>query len=116
MTHLEVKTEERGKIRILHLKGFLDAHNHQIFRTSMNEMRSDGLAKVVVNFEQLTYIGSSGIEVILANVQAMRDKGGDIVLCGMSQKVFKVFDLLGLPSFFRIFDTVDEAAAFFGDA
>jgi len=109
MTHLEVRVEQRDAIRILHLKGFLDAHNHQVFRSAMEECVEERHDKVVVDFEELSYIGSSGIEVVLAHVQTLRDRGGDIVLCSMSPKVYKVFDLLGLPSFFQIRKTFDEA-------
>ena len=113
MTHLEVDVEEIGEIGVFHLRGFLDAHNHTIFRSRLEELVSRGFTKIVVDFRELAYIGSSGIEVVLAHVQKLRDKGGDIVLASLSPKVFKVFDLLGLPSFFKIVGSVEEAKASF---
>lgn len=113
MTHLDVELGQRGDVKVLRLKGFLDAHTHHLFKARLEECLSDGTVRIVVDFKDLTYIGSSGIEVILARVQRLRDAGGDIVLSAMSPRVFKVFDLLGLPSFFRILPSEEEAAESF---
>lgn len=113
MTNLEIATELGKDAVVLHLKGLLDAYNHVIFREAMTEQVSQGHNRIVVDFGGLTYLGSSGLEVILAHIQPVRNAGGDIVLCGMSPKIFKVFDLLGLPRFFTVTGTVDEALAAF---
>ena len=111
MTNLEVASEQKGEAWVIHMKGFLDAHNHGLLRDAVREHMQKGRNRLVLDFGQLTYIGSSGIEVILSNLQPLRDAGGDFALCAMSPKIYKVFDLLGLPSFFTIRDTVDEAVA-----
>ena len=116
MTNLEVASEQRGEAWVIHMKGFLDAHNHGLLRDAVRERVQKGCTKLVLDFGQLTYIGSSGIEVILSNVQPLRDKGGDLVLCAMSPKIYKVFDLLGLPSFFTIRETVEEGVGAFATA
>lgn len=113
MTHLDVELAQKGDVKVLRLKGFLDAHTHHVFKSRLEECLSDGCVRIAVDFGDLSYIGSSGIEVILARVQKLRDAGGDIVLSAMSPRVYKVFDLLGLPSFFRILPTEDEAVASF---
>jgi anti-sigma B factor antagonist len=113
MTNLEITSEPRKDAVIVHLKGLLDAYNHIVFREAVDEQVKAGQTRIVVDFTQLTYLGSSGLEVILAHIQPVRNAGGDIVLCGLSPKIFKVFDLLGLPSFFTITGTVDEALAAF---
>lgn len=113
MTNLEITSEPKGDAWVIHLKGFLDAHNHELFRQVVADHAQKGHYRLVLDFSELIYIGSSGIEVILSNIQPMRDKGGDMILCGMSPKIFKVFDLLGLPSFFTISPTADEALGAF---
>jgi anti-anti-sigma factor len=116
VTNLEITSEQKGDAWVVHLKGFLDAHNHEIFRQAINEHIQKGHVKFLLDFSGLTYIGSSGIEVVLSNIQPLRDKGGDMLLCGMSAKIFKVFDLLGLPSFFTICPTVEDGLKSFGSS
>jgi len=113
MTNLEIRAEEVGPATVIRLKGFLDAHNHGLLREAVKEHVQKGHTRLVLDFSELTYIGSSGIEVILSNIQPLRDAGGDIVLAAMPPKIYKVFDLLGLPSFFTITQSVDQAVQAF---
>jgi anti-sigma B factor antagonist len=46
-------------------------------------------------------------------IELVRQKGGDIKLAAMKERVFSVFDLLGFPVLFQIFPTVDEAVEAF---
>jgi len=109
MTNLKISTEGRGAVLIIHLEGFLDAHNHVLFRNAVEEAVDRNTSRMVVDFSKLVYIGSSGIEVILSVIQKLRDEGGDMVLCGVSPKIFKVFDLLGLTTLLQIADSVEDA-------
>jgi len=108
MTFLDIASEARGNAWVVHLKGFLDVHTHDMLRETIKEHMAHGRIFILLDMEHLTYIGSSGIEVILSTVQPLRDKGGDLVLTGMSSKIFKVFDLLGLPALLTIRPTLDE--------
>lgn len=109
MTNLKISTEERGSVLIIHLEGFLDAHNHVLFKNTVEEAVNRNTSRMVVDFSKLVYVGSSGIEVILSVIQKLRDEGGDMVLCGASPKIFKVFDLLGLTTLLKITDSIEEA-------
>ncbi|MEW5764798.1 MAG: STAS domain-containing protein [Acidobacteriota bacterium] len=109
MTNLEVTSETQDGVVIVRLKGFLDAHNHGLFRECVADHVARGAKRLVVDFSELVYIGSSGIEVVLSHIQPLRDRGGDMILCGMSPKIFKVFDLLGLPALFVICKDAQEA-------
>ena len=115
MTFLDISSEARGAAWIIHLKGFLDVHTHEMLRETIREHLAHGRVKQVLDMADLTYIGSSGIEVILSTVQPLRDKGGDLVLTGMSPKIFKVFDLLGLAALLTLRPTLDEGLAVFGE-
>jgi anti-sigma B factor antagonist len=113
MTFLDISSEARGETWVIHLKGFLDVHTHEILREAIRELLAKGRTRLVLDMEQLTYVGSSGIEVILSTVQPLRDKGGDMVLSGMSPKIYKVFDLLGLTALLTLRPTLDEGLAVF---
>lgn len=113
MNNIKVEIEEIKDIAIIHLKGLLDAHNSVMFSEAFNKVTEDGIFKIVVNFEHLEYLGSSGLEVILSKVRSFRDRGGDIRLAAMSPKIYRIFDLLGLSTFFKIYGTFDEAVQSF---
>lgn len=107
--NLVIEIEKNREISIIHLSGLLDAHNSSYFLDSINQILKEGCQKIIVDFEKLEYLGSSGLEILLGKIQSIRNNGGDIVLCSMSKKIYKVFDLLGLTNFFKIFERLDEA-------
>lgn len=109
MKNIKVEIETKEDIVVIHLKGLLDAHNSVIFSDALNKVFSENIFKIVINFEKLDYLGSSGLEAILSKIRFVRDKKGDIYLVALSPKIHRIFDLLGLVNFFKIFGSVDEA-------
>jgi len=57
----------------------------------------------------LNYISSAGLGVFMGFIEEIREKKGDIKLSNMSDKVFKVFDLLGFPALYQIFKDESDA-------
>ena len=62
-----------------------------------------------MNFKDLSYISSAGLGVFMAFIEKVRENEGDIKLSTMSDKVFNIFDLLGFPLLYEIFNTEDQA-------
>jgi len=113
MTSLKVEITKKGDIGIITLEGLLDAHNAILFSDALGELISQKFTRIVVDFEKLNYLGSSGLEVILSRIQGIRNKGGDIALARTAPKIYKVFDLLGLTDFLKFYGSLDEAVSSF---
>ena len=113
MTNLKVEIMKKDDIGIIALDGLLDAHNAILFSEALGGLISEDHKKIVVDFDKLNYLGSSGLEVILSKIQGLRNKGGDIVLARMAPKIYKVFDLLGLTDFLKFYGSLDEAVSSF---
>lgn len=101
-TKFEVSFRSNEDITLIDIKGFLDAHTAHLFEDSLKNIISDGKIKIVVNFKNLDYISSAGLGVLMAFIEELRSKKGDIKLSEMNDKVFSVFDLLGFPMLFDI--------------
>jgi anti-sigma B factor antagonist len=52
----------------------------------------------------------------MAYIEEIRESGGDLKISNLQPKVFNVFDLLGFPMLFDIFDSEEEAFAKFIEA
>ncbi|MCH7954934.1 MAG: hypothetical protein IIC40_04235 [Candidatus Marinimicrobia bacterium] len=52
----------------------------------------------------------------MGNIEDIRTHDGDIKLTEMSDKIYRVFDLVGFPSLYDIFKTQEEAESSFGSA
>lgn len=110
MQEFNVKRMDKDDLSILNISGFLDAHTAPNLEKSIQNLVDDGRYKIIVNFADLSYISSAGLGVFMGFIEQIRSHGGDIKMSNMPPKIYRVFDLLGFPTLYDIFD--DEAEAF----
>lgn len=109
MNDFEIQATEKDGISILYVEGFLDAHTVSGFESTIQRLVKDKNYKIVVNMQKLEYISSAGLGVFMGFIEEIREQGGDIKLSNLSDKVFRVFDLIGFPALFDILPTEEEA-------
>ncbi len=91
------------------VSGYLDAHTAPELEKAFQTLVNDGQFKILVDFEGLDYISSAGLGVFMGFIEEVRSNSGDIKMCSMATKIYKVFDLLGFPSLYEIFDEEVQA-------
>jgi anti-sigma B factor antagonist len=115
MTGFEVTQKMNEDIAVLHLKGFLDAHTAPDLEKAFQELITEKKYNILVNFLDLDYISSAGLGVFMGFIEKIRENDGDIRMCNMTPKVFKIFDLLGFPKLYKIFDEEQKALLSFSE-
>jgi anti-sigma B factor antagonist len=98
------------------LTGSIDASTNHSFETRMGEILAAGSTQVMLVLTNVKYINSTGLGTIVKIVDNFRDKGGDIKLVGVPQKVIALFEMLGLLNLFETFDNLETAVASFKGA
>lgn len=109
MNGFEVNSKEVKNVAVVYIKGYLDAHTAPDFEKALRELVDQDKVKLVVNLSGLNYISSAGLGVFMGFIEEVRNKGGDIKLVELTDKVFRVFDLLGFPVLYDIFKKEEEA-------
>ncbi|OQX95394.1 anti-anti-sigma factor [candidate division KSB1 bacterium 4572_119] len=109
MESFEVSKRVEGKINILYIKGYLDAHTAPMLEDEIQGLVDNGEFQILVNFKDLLYISSAGLGVFMGFIENIRSNGGDIKLSNMNSKIFRVFDLLGFPTLYDILEEEQEA-------
>ena len=107
---------QQDALSVLGVEGFLDAHTAPEFERSIQSEIDGGHVRIVVNCEKLTYISSAGLGVFMSFVEEIRERGGDIKICGLIPKVKQVFEILGFPAIYDIVDDVPAAVRKFAEA
>lgn len=102
--------EDRGTKHItLSPTGDLDANSSM----QMDEKIQSGIDQEIYDFHidcsGLRYISSAGLGVFISFLEILNAHGGRFVFSGMSENVFKVFQLLGLEQLMTIVATREEA-------
>lgn len=113
MEGFDIQRKDNENSSILYLKGYLDAHTAPDLENMFQKLVDEGKYNIVVNFKDLNYISSAGLGVFMGFIEDVRNHNGDIKLTTMSPKIFRVFDLLGFPSLYEIFEKESEALSKF---
>jgi anti-sigma B factor antagonist len=113
MSDFKIALREENRISIVELKGYLDAHTAPELEKALQQLMSNKKFNIIVNCRDLNYISSAGLGVFMAFIEDVRQQRGDIKLSNMSPKVYNVFDLLGFPILYEIFNDEKEAISKF---
>ena len=65
--------------------------------------------KIVIDCSELQYISSAGLGVFMSYIQEIEANDIKMVLFGLQEKVFNVFQILGLDQLLTITDSFEEA-------
>ncbi|MCS6988564.1 MAG: STAS domain-containing protein [Chloroherpetonaceae bacterium] len=109
MATFNASVRESGKTSVIDVSGDLDAHTAVQLERVFEKLISEQRANIVVNFSNLNYISSAGLGVFMAFIDEVRSKGGDIKFANMPEKIYQIFDLLGFPSLYEIYDDEKKA-------
>lgn len=109
MNGLQVNSKDVEDIHVIYIDGYLDAHTASDFESSIERAVKESKVKIIINLEKCEYISSAGLGVFMGFLEEIREQEGDIKISNASEKVYKVFDLLGFPNIFTIVDTEEEA-------
>jgi len=115
MNNFSLKRDDREPATVISLKGYLDAHTAPELEETIRSLLDEGKVKIVINLNELNYISSAGLGVFMGFIEEIRDKGGDIKLAEASDKVYRVFDLLGFPMLYEILSKEEEALKRFSE-
>ncbi|MDX9710890.1 MAG: STAS domain-containing protein [Ignavibacteriaceae bacterium] len=115
MADFNTSIKEQGDVSIINLMGYLDAHTAPVLENNFVNLISKNRFQIVVDFKELAYISSAGLGVFMAYIEEIRQNKGDIKLSGMNEKVYNIFDLLGFPLLYEIFNSEEEAVNKFSE-
>lgn len=68
-----------------------------------NEIERRGIRTVILNLEDVSFIDSSGLGVILGRYKKLLPMGGKIMISNVPPHIYKVMELSGLPKIIRFF-------------
>ncbi len=109
MSKFESRVRKHNSLQVIDLIGELDAHTSLILEKELLDLINQGQTKIILNFSELKYISSAGLGVFMGCIDDIRSKNGDLKFSNLSDKIFEVFDLLGFPHLFEIYNHEQEA-------
>ena len=93
----------------LSLDGKLDAYHSIELEKHINKVIMAGCSNLLLNFQGVDYISSSGLRVVLSSLKQLKKSGGNIILSNLHPYVMEVFEISGFKQIFEIYESEEEA-------
>lgn len=98
-----MRHEKNRDTLIVYLSGELDHCNAQGIRREMDALLSDvRIRKMIIDMQEMTFMDSSGIGVILGRYRQMAARGGSVAVRRMNRHVSRIFTLSGMGQIIEV--------------
>lgn len=91
--------------------GVLDGTTVRNFEEKVLGFLTPKMKNLILVFSEIRYINSTGIGLLVKLVDKYHDKGAEIRLVGVSEKVLLLLETLGVAPAFKIYKTEEDAMA-----
>jgi len=102
---------------IVRLEGELDHHTSEMVREKIETELDKGIVNnLLFNLEQLSFMDSSGLGMMLGRYKKISQFNGKMSLCSVQPSVYKIFELSGMFKILPVYDNESEAIKSLGVA
>lgn len=110
---MEIITTEYKRCDYVKAKGRIDTYTAPELEEKLNEILEAGKSGVVLDMNDVDFISSRGIWVLLETQKALKRAKGKLVLVNISEDMEHSLDLAGVKHFIEIYDDVITAVGSF---
>ncbi len=106
----DYKLEKKGSTCIIHLSGNLIEGNQAIpLLKETDNILQDGTRVIILELKNLKYMNSMGLGTLITMLTKARKTSGEVIICGVSQKIKELLIITKLNSVFTVTETLEEA-------
>ena len=106
---IDITSRDEGDIKVVVIEGKLNTGASPDAEAFINDLIDDGVTKILINLDDLDFISSTGLRVILATGKKLSEMGGKLVLCNPNHTVSDVFRMSGFNQMFSVLESEEEA-------
>jgi anti-anti-sigma factor len=104
-----VALRRRGGVAVLDIVGDIDRDADAPLQRAYDEAVAEGGSAVLLNFDEVGYINSTGIAVIVGLLARARKERQTISACGLTEHYRHIFSITRLSDFIGIYTDEDSA-------
>ena len=98
---LAIQTQKTGDVVIIVLSGrFMGMEDNIAFRQVIDDCLNSDSKDIVIDFSNLEWIDSAGIEYIIAMYLKVVKDNGDLLMAGLTERVAYYFEICNLNALF----------------
>ena len=98
---LDITKTTEGNTITLQLSGRIDSDTAALLDDEIAAL-PDMVTNLVMDMDDLEYVASSGLRVLLMASKTMRTRGGDCTMTNVPDLILEVFEMTGLDEVFTV--------------
>lgn len=106
---IKVDTKQVKNGHVIEVQGEIDVYTSPRVKETINKLIEDKNYNLIINLEEVRYIDSTGLGVLIGALKRVREHNGSINLICTNPQIKKIFNITGLVKIFGIFKNEDEA-------
>lgn len=111
---MEVSTTPYKRCDVVKAVGRVDSATAPMLENAISAITEDGRFKIVFDMSEVNFMSSKGWWVLIeAQKKCKRYKRGEIILVNVQEDIRSSLDLVGMGSYFKIFDNLTAAVGSF---
>jgi anti-anti-sigma factor len=103
MIEIHVSVQER--VAVVQVQGRIDSSTANELGAALSHTIEDGYHQLVLDIGGVDYMSSAGLREMVAALKKVRNRGGDMRVAQVNERVFEVLEMSGLNTIFQIFDS-----------
>lgn len=108
---IEINKTHENNYLLITVSGEADASSSIHLDKAIREAMDENGPNILIDCHQLEYISSAGLGVFMSYIEEISRNSINFIIFGLSEKVLKVFGILGLDQLLTIKSNKEEAIA-----
>ncbi len=108
---MDINAKRDGTTVIARPAGRLDSFTAGEFQEAVEAAMEDTDRALILDFQDVPYISSAGLLVILVTARTLQGNGGALALCSLATPVREVFAISGFDAIIPIHTSCNDALA-----
>lgn len=109
--HLNVEVRREGSVAVLDLVGEINGFAEEALNAAYAEAEAKEPQTILLNFEGVDYINSTGIALIVGLLARARASHRSLLACNLSEHYVEIFNITRLSDFMSVFPDEESAVA-----
>lgn len=105
----EIRLETVGDVTLFDIKGDVTALSEPSLNDAYTQAKDQGVSKILLKFKKDAYINSGGIALLIQILAETEKNNQQTGITGLSDHFKKIFNMVGITKFAKIYNTLDDA-------
>ncbi len=106
---IDITSRIENDVTVVEIEGKLNTVASPDAEKYLNILLEEGATKILLNLEDLDFIASTGLRIILSTGKKLAKVSGKLVICSPNLTVMDVLKMSGFSQMFNVFDSEEEA-------